>query len=264
MSPPRPDPQIISREMQEALVLQHQPLGFRYEPFAPPGALGFVRPGGGCITPLILAASKGKPAAFDAEHCGWPCSAFYLGFRDSIYPGIERFLSHGPFPDRACERFVRTPAQVEEYLRSVRFRAPEGASAVFRPLGEYPAEETPQLVIVFGNADQLSGLAFLLHYDAPNDDQRVATRFCAACASLVTHPLQYLREGRPRAVWGCHDPAARERMPAELMSLTIPWTMLAEAWRFAGESFLGTPRWAALSQRFPRSISSEGASRRED
>src|SRR5512145_845089 len=83
-------------------------------------------------------------------------------------------------------------------------------------------------------------------------DRRVVTQFASACGSLVTLPLRAAREGRQSAVWGLHDIAARIRLPADLMSLSMPLEMLRAAWRHAPESFLAKELWGALRTRSSR------------
>ena len=74
-------------------------------------------------------------------------------------------------------------------------------------------------------------------------------RFASACGSMVTLPLRSLREGKPTAFWGYHDPSARLHLPAALTTLAMPTALLEEAWGHARESFLVTPTWAKLRAR---------------
>jgi len=239
--------QQLARDVQDRLGLEFAPVGFRYVRNPPPEARPFASHG--CIAPLVRAAGQGKAFVLTPEACGWPCAAFYLGFSPTIFPGVELFLSHGPLPGRTCERFVRTPAQVTEFLDATRFQAPPETVGLLAPLGSFSANEPPEIVILLANPDQLSALVFLLHYDAPTDDRRVITQFASACCSMITVPLRLAREGKQAAVWGLHDLAARARLPAHLMSLAMPLGVLTSAWRFAGESFLGNELWSKLLAR---------------
>jgi uncharacterized protein (DUF169 family) len=241
----------ISSSFRNKLLLNYTPVGFYYSEKKPDGALGFKEKGGGCIMPLIFTSAKGKTVAFDENTTGWPCSAFYLGFSDWIFPGIEKFLSNGPFPGRECERIVKTAEQAESYVKSL--RSPEKAKgyAIFKPLEEFTAEEKPEVVIFFANADQLSALTYLLYFDAPQDEDRIVGRFASACAAVTTMPVKYARAGQKKAVWGLHDISVRPKLPKDLMTLAFPLELLIEMWENMDESFLNTSRWEKVADRIP-------------
>lgn len=232
----------LAEQIQASLGLELTPVGFGWAAGAPAGAR---RIQGGCIAPLFVAAGRGTTFALTPEACGWPCAAFHLGFADSIRPGIEQYLSHG-LPGEPCERFLETPELARTYCDAIRWQAPSGATAVIGPLAGF--SEPPAVVVLMAGADALGGLVYLLHHRAPLDE-RVVTRFASACGSVVTLPLRLEREGHSAAVWGFQDPSARERIPGHLMSLSLPWRLLLEAWRDAPGSFLGTERWARFRER---------------
>lgn len=244
----RLDPSDLAVDLQERLRLEHAPVGFRYADTPPPGARSFGS-GQGCIAPLVRAAGRGGTFVLTPEACGLPCAAFYLGFSEWIFPGIERFLAHGPMPGRGCERLISNSRLAREFLEQQRNPAPPGQVAVLAPLARFPAGERPDLAILLANADQISALVFLLHYDGPADDRRVVTQLASACASMITLPMRTAREGGTAAHWGSHDLSARARLPAQLTSLAMPLPVLEAAWRYAPESFLGTDQWARIAAR---------------
>jgi uncharacterized protein (DUF169 family) len=238
----------IGETFKQKLAMKYSPVGFYYADQRPKEAVGFKKSGSGCIMPLILASARGKTVAFDQHSMGWDCSAFYLGYKDWIFPGIEHFLSHG-FIGRDCERFVKTPALAKQYLKSLKLQEKAKGVAVFKPLEKFGHSEIPELVIFFANPDQLSALVLLLYFDAPEAEDRLITRFASACGSIVTLPLHYARRGEKKAVWGLHDISARARLSKELMSFTVPFDLLVEMWQHIDESFLRTERWASIAQR---------------
>lgn len=235
----------IGRDFKSSLDLEYFPIGLSFRKDWPEAAVGFKHSGSGCIMPLILSAARGKTVAFDHDRIGWPCSGFYLGFRDSIYPGIEYYLSDG-LADRECERFVESPEKVREYLQSVRFTS-EGV-AVFEPLEQMPEDITPEVVIFFADPDQLSALAFLAHFDAPLEE-RIVTRFASACGAVALFPLRNARHGEAKAFWGMQDISARARLPANVMSFAMPYAMAVRMHSQIGASFLTTSQWAKLIKR---------------
>jgi uncharacterized protein (DUF169 family) len=239
----------IGEAYVKTLRLAYSPVACFFSEKRPEGAMGFKKKGGGCIMPLIFSAASGKTVAFDKETTGWPCSAFYLGYEDWIFPGIERFLSHGPVPGRECERFVKTADQAEAYLKSVCFETKSKGTAVFKPVEKLDTGETPEIVVFFANADQLSALVYLLYYNAPEEENRVIARFASACGAAVTLPLHYARKGEKKAVWGLHDISARSRLPKELMTLAVPLSLFVEMGRDIEESFLATDAWRKIAER---------------
>lgn len=238
----------IGEIFKQKLAMQYSPVGFYFADKKPEDAIGFKKPGNGCIMPLILASARGKTVAFDENSTGWDCSAFHLGYRDWIFPGIEYFLSHGLIGSN-CERFVKTPEMAKRYVESLRPREKAKGVAVFKPLENFNPTEEPEVVIFFANPDQLSALVHLLYFNAPLEDNRVVARFASACGSVITLPLMYARGGEKKAVWGLHDISARARLPEELMTLTLPFDLLIEMWQWMKESFLLTERWMKIAKR---------------
>jgi hypothetical protein len=240
------DLDVLAQDLRSRLGLEFSPVGFGYAPTPPPAAR-VVR--GGCIAPLVRAAGQGHTYVFDPQAGGRPCARFYLGFSEWIFDGIEQFLSYGPVPDRECERFIRTPEQARLFIENNRFDAPANTVGVLAPLDAFPTANPPQVVVLLVNADQVSALVYLLHFDAPEDDSRVMTTLAAGCASMLTLPFLDDRRGVRRARWGLHDPAARVRMPAHLTSLAMPLPFLRETWGHASDSFLETSTGRALLAR---------------
>ena len=82
----------ISGTLSEGLILEkYKPCGVFFSDEKPEKALEIKKKGNGCIVPLIMKASTGVPLVVAEESTGWPCSAFYLGFQDTIFEGIEYF-----------------------------------------------------------------------------------------------------------------------------------------------------------------------------
>ncbi len=244
-------PSQISRDFREKLVMKYSPVGFHFTDKKPEGASVIKNPGNGCIMPRILASAKGKTYAFDDRSLPG-CAAFFLGFRDRLFTGAEYFLSHAPVVGSLCERFVKTPALAKKYIRWARYPEKSKGFAVFKPLELFTGSEKPELVIFFANPDQLSALVYLLHFGAPLDNDRVVTGFSSGCGSVVALPLKYGRSGIKKAVWGLHDVSARANLPADLMTLTLPFDLLVEIWKDIKKSFLITGTWDKIARRIAR------------
>jgi hypothetical protein len=234
----------------DRLILNYLPVGLMLADKKPADAVSFKKKGKGCIASLIFSAAKGKTVAIDSESTGYPCSAFYLGYQDWIFQGIEYFLSSSPVPiGRECERFVHSPSLAKEYVESFVPEEHTKSAYVFKPVTLFAEDESPETVIFFANPDQLSALVFLIQYKHPLDFGRVVTGFASACMAMATIPLQYARKGESKAFWGLHDIAVRPSMPKDLMTISMPYKIFEEICSVADESFLNTENWASLLAR---------------
>jgi hypothetical protein len=231
------------------LGMKYEPVGIMFSDKKPDDAVGFKNSGNGCVAPLIFTAAKGKTVAFDTDSTGYPCSAFYFGYKEWIFPGIEYFLSTGPFPGRECERFVKTPALAKEYVNSLKPDEIRKGAIVFKPLNQFTADEKPEAVLLFANSDQMSALVFLTHFCYPESRDRINTGFASACMSFFTIPMQYAEKAEKKAFWGLHDVAIRPSFPHEITSLSMPFEMYSEICASINDSFLYTEKWNAVLNR---------------
>jgi hypothetical protein len=239
----------IGRKIRERIGFEFFPIGMFFSDRRPENAVGFKSKGNGCIIPLIFSSAKGKTVAFDKDTTGWDCSAFYLGYQDWIFNGIECFLSNGSVLGRNGEKFIKTKSQAKALIQSLKPKTINNNVTVFKPLEEFETNEIPEIVIFFAKPDQLSGLVFLLHFNAPEKDDLVITRFMSGCGSIVTLPMKYKNESKVKVIWGMHDISARLRIPAELMTLTIPYNLLVEIYSDIDNSFLITNNWKKIKER---------------
>jgi len=242
----------IGEDFRRALATDLHPVGFGFRATRPADAISLKSKGQGCIMPLIFSAANGKTVAIDINTTGWPCSAYYLGYADWIFPGIERYLSDG-LEGRECERFIASPEQARPYVERMRISPPSTGVAVFQPLAHARDENRPEVVLFFADADRLSALVFLAHFHDPSIDDRIVAPFASACAAVTTLPLKYARAGQSKAVWGMHDIAARARLPRDLMSFAVPLALAERMHADIDKSFLGTSKWEALKRRFQTS-----------
>lgn len=241
----------ISSDFKKKLAMNYSPIGFYFTDKKPEGSVTFKNSGNGCIIPRVLASAKGKTYCFDKNNLP-SCASFFLGYRDSLFFGAEYFLSHAPLAGGMCERFVKTPGLARKYIKSKKYEEKSKGFATFKPLEQFTDSEEPELVIFFANPDQLSGLVYLLYFGAPLDDDRVVAGFASGCGSVVTLPLQHARKGMKKAVWGLHDVSARAYLPADLMTLTMPYELLVEIWKDIKKSFVITGTWDKIARRIAK------------
>jgi uncharacterized protein (DUF169 family) len=233
----------------ERLCMKYEPIGFMFSDKRPEDAIGFKKSGEGCIAPLIFSAAKGKTVVIDKNSTGYPCSAYYLGFKEWIFPGVEYFLSNGPLPGRECEHFIKTPKLAKQYVESFKNNELREEVIIFKPINKFKENERPEAVILFANPDQISALVYLVHYGNPLSNDRIITGFASACISFFTIPLQYAKKRINKAFWGLHDIAIRPAFPKEITSLSMPLEMYREICSIAKESFLFTEKWNKMLDR---------------
>jgi uncharacterized protein (DUF169 family) len=244
----------IAALYKERLGLKYDPVGIYFEEKIPEGALSFKEKGNGCIAPLIFKAGTGKTVAVDFNTTGFPCSAFYLGYKEWIFPGIENFLSSGPFPGRECERLIESPEKAKEYIKTFIPVNLNEKVLVFKPILEN-ALQKPEAVILFVNPDQLSALTYLAHFDEPEAEDRVVTRFASSCASIVTFPLRFAKEGKLCAFWGLQDISTRTSFPSDIFSFSLPARFFEKIGNEMENTFLVTERWEKVLNRIKKEAS---------
>lgn len=240
----------IAKQFEESLKLEkYKPCGVFFSDEKPENVLELKKKGNGCIVPLILKASTGVPLVVSESSTGWPCSAFYLGFQDTIFEGIEYFLSNKEDFFRPCEKFIQNPALAKAFVDSVHPVKPGKRYIIIKPLQDFLPGEEPESVLFFVNADQLSALVFLSHFDAPVNMDRVLSPFASACMALVTLPLKLARSNEQKAVMGMFDISARTRMPHDILSLAMPYSFLKKMAVSLPDSFISTESWKTVRKR---------------
>ncbi len=247
----------IAEKIKEVMGLNYYPVGVQFTDKKPENAKGFVSKGNGCIMPLIFTAAKGKTVAFDSDTTGWACSAFYLGYQEWIFEGIECYLSDKEVWGRSPERFIETPEKAKKFIESQIPESIRDKAVVFKPLSDFEDGETPELVIFFANPDELSALVYALHYRNPEQEDLVVTRFISGCSSVFTYPMQLKSQGKLKAVWGMHDISVRKRLPKDVMTLTMPFELVTELHDCLDSNFFITEQWKIIKERNQNSVKSD-------
>jgi hypothetical protein len=239
----------VGTKLKSDLGLKYFPIGVMFSESTPEKARKFAKKGNGCIVPLIFTSAKGQIVAIDKESTGWDCSAFYLGYKDWIFPGIECFLTDGIVFNRNGERFIKSKKMAKDFVSSFVPKEKNDKVTIFKPLEKFMDNEQAELVIFFASPDELSGLIYLLHFNHALADDKVITGLNSGCGSIFTKPMKLLLEGQKKAVWGMHDISARLRLPKGLMTLTLPYCMVQEIMEEIDQSFVTTENWEKLRER---------------
>lgn len=238
----------LSQDLKKKLGMNISPVGVLLTDKLPEDSFHFKKKGSGCVANMIYNSAKGKTFAFDENTTGLPCSAFYLGYTDWIFEGIEQFLSNECAWGREPERFIKTPEMAKKFVESYHRKPHRKGAIVFKPLEFFAADEKPELVIFFVNADQISALQYLIGFEAPREE-RIVSRFASACMSVLTVPMEYAERGEKKAVWGFHDISQRSKIPKDITSMTLTYPLFEEICQNLDESFLTTEHWKKLKER---------------
>lgn len=238
--------------IKDALRLTNHPVAVLKTDEAPENALSFKEGSRGCAIALLVAASKGRTAAFSERTCGCPGGRVGLGF-GSFEPGnIEYFLSTGGKGPREGEFYKKSPELARAFIEGLP-RVAAKKYLIFKPLDEVRPDESPEIVVFLVNPDQLSALITLANYDQPTQDN-VQIRFGSGCAQAILYALKDAEEGKRRCTLGLTDPSARKCLDKNTLSLSIPYRRFLELENQAEESFLTKPTWNEIAQRLQDDI----------
>lgn len=116
-----------------------------------------------------------------------------------------------------------------------------------KPLDQVGDGETPALVWMLVNPDQLSALVTLAGFRRGTIENAVAP-WGAACQSILFAYAQAERE-QPRGVIGFFDISQRHRVDRDILSFTVPYRMFLEMEADVEESFLRAEAWLKLEER---------------
>ena len=236
------------------LALRYAPVAVLFAREKPPGCLQFKERRWGCAMMMLLAAAKGRTAAFDRKTFGCWGGGVGLGLRQSYegFPGgFEQFLSTGS-PEREGERYKKDVALARDLVANLKTFDVPAEVVVFKPLSQVDlARERPEVVVFFANPDQLSALFTLAHYGRKGD-QNAFIAFGAGCQQMLLFAFHEARSETPRAVVGLTDLTARQFVDADLMGFAVPFALFQQLEADAPESFLSRHTWReAIKPRVP-------------
>jgi len=238
----------IGTKFKDRLGMKLSIVGITFSDIIPKEAISYKKKTKVCIMPLIIKSAKGSIIAFNHNYTAKPCAKFYLGYTNWISPGVESFLSNEEVNNRKPEHFIKNKELALSFLKENVPDRLRNNVIIIKPLEKFHKNEKPEVVIFFANADQLSGLVYLINYNSPTEE-RISAPFASACSSVFSLPLKYAKQGINKAVWGLHDISARKRLPKDLMSLSMPYQLFEEMYANIDDSFLNTENWEIIKKR---------------
>ena len=204
-----------------------------------------------CMIADLGAVRKGGTIYFDVDSI--PCAGGkrYSGFRQSLRPNFEYFLSCGIEGELKGERYKKTPELVNEQMRhQPPFKAP-AKYIVFKRFDNLDEADDPEVAIFFATPDVLAGLFTLANFDQ-STPQGIIAPFGSGCSAIIYYPLQELNNSALRPILGMFDVSARPYVPADILSFAIPWPKFVTMVGDMDESFLITDSWKKIRKRIDR------------
>jgi uncharacterized protein (DUF169 family) len=201
-----------------------------------------------CVIAALSLVRNGRALSFDAESIGCFGGRRYLGFRETVRPDFEYFLSCGIPGKVEGERYKKTPEIAAESVKlAPSFKAP-ARFIVFKRWDALNESDEPEVVVFFAQPDVLSGLFTLANFDE-TEPNSVFTPFGSGCSSIVQYPFLEKEAARPKAVIGLFDVSARPFVPENTLSFSVPMRKFERMVHNMEESFLTTNSWKAVQKR---------------
>lgn len=208
-----------------------------------------------CFLGSIRRARSKKTAAYIGyDRFGCPGAAFWLGFIKPQTETIIHYVSSGVPGQMEGELYCDSPDHLRDIFEFIDPRPAPKQFVVVKPISQFKAGETPELVIFFTRPESLCGLHQLATF-VTNDPEAVASPWTAACGSLGAWPLRYLQKGLNKAVVGGWDPSARKFYKIDELSFTVPMNMFAQMCERYEESFLTAKTWDTVRKKIEKSKS---------
>lgn len=206
-----------------------------------------------CVLGVMWRARKKNCAAvFDRQRFGCLGGAFYLGFLKPQLDMVARYVSTGIPNQMEGERYLRSAEVARHFFETIDPRPAPARYCIFKPIGQFSQGDRPELIVFFGRPECIAGLHQLATF-VTDDFEVVSSPFGSGCSTIVTWPLYYLAQGKPRAVIGCWDPSDRKFLRPDEITFTVPavlFDLMLNRWR---DSFLTTSTWRVVRQRVDRS-----------
>jgi uncharacterized protein (DUF169 family) len=248
-------------KLAEKLRFTHGPVAIWFTDERPEGASQFEEGKRGCIAAMLVSSAEGNVAVFDKKTYGCVGGGAGIGFGDTFTNDnepIECRLSTG---DEALkdagkthktslghgERFFASPEVVSEWRASFPYIETAKRYVVFRPLSMAEEENPPDIVFMLASPDQLSALVILSGFKRGDLVNAVAP-FVSACQSIA-FACREIGAERPKGVIGFFDLSQRHRIPKELLSYTVPYSMYKEIENNAAEGCLTPQMWEMIAAR---------------
>lgn len=199
-----------------------------------------------CLIGQLIKARNGRTLCITPESLSCRGAGRYLSYREEMFAGFAEFISHDA--EGHGERYQRTPELVRTFIDALPVLPIRGRNLIIKRWDKLDAQDHPDGVIFFAEADVLSGLFTLSCFNSDRTDA-VTAPFGAGCTSTFYAVYREQVEGTGRSVIGMFDPSARKCVKGNLLTFGIPYTAFARMIDRMEESFLSTHSWEIIRKR---------------
>jgi uncharacterized protein (DUF169 family) len=207
--------------------------------------------GWSCLVCELARVRKGESLVYNADSVICGGAKRYTGYNVEMNPTFRYFLSCGIEGKVRGERYKISPEVVDETQKHLVRLPSEGKNLIFKRWDKLTELDEPDVVIFFAQPEVLSGLFTLANYDQI-DPQAVVTHFSPGCGSIIHYSYLEKDKENPKCILGMFDPSARPCVPLNTLSFSIPMKKFKKIVSYMEESFLITPTWDKVRQRFNR------------
>jgi uncharacterized protein (DUF169 family) len=207
-----------------------------------------------CVMNKIwVARRKSTTAYFDQERFGCYGGAFYLGFSKPNLKRLPKVISQGIPGISRGERFVASEEVAENLIDKLDPPKVSARYLVVKPLSHFTRDEKPEVVIIFARPEVISGLNTLALFVTSDIEVLKIPSFGPGCASVITWPMKYLKQGLLKAVIGSFDPSCRQYIKTDELSFVVPLGLFQSMLDHWQESFLNENLWNPVKKKINKS-----------
>lgn len=249
----------MNNDLANLLHMEYSPVGVFYLDEKPEGVFEFPAGKRTCVVSMILMAAKGKAVVTCDENCMCAGGAVGLGFGNAFerreHP-TRYLLSTGTADmpeDDVCmlpphmaegERFFSKPDIADEWKNQIPYGLDIDKHVLFAPQNVWTPEIVPDVVLLLLNPDQISAVVSMGSFRTGQSLQTIAP-FSAACQSIL-HVRSEMDAPDAPMIMGMFDVAQRNKLPADILSITMTYERFAQLSEDAPASCLSSHSWKEL------------------
>ena len=249
----------MQSKLAERLHLRYEPAAILFSGEKPSDARTYPDGQWVCAAAMLSAAMRGR--TFAVGHSTGVChggrhglclndkrTARVDGHMTCGVPGVKAMPGREPLGLKKTVEFAAADRENTPY-RNI----PE-EYVIFRPLSLVKENETPRMVVMYADCDQLSALTAMANFDRAGFDN-VIVPSASACVTFCLLTEEENRREFPRAIISMTDLFARRFIDNDLLAFSIPWKLyqeMEENVRSMSGNFLDRPAWKHLEGRKSR------------